>query len=102
MSQKYVSIFAGRATTELGTKIAEAYGTTLGKSTVVEFSDREFQPSFEESIRCSIPSMAPELTEQGYPRLDCIVTVVDALRMRDEFGSGLDLTRQNIDEEDID
>ena len=50
---------------------------------------------------CSIPSMAPEMTEQGYPRLDCIVTVVDALRMRDEFGSGLDLTRQNIDEEDI-
>ena len=50
---------------------------------------------------CSIPSMAPEVTEHGYPRLDCIVTVVDALRMRDEFGSGLDLTRQNIDEEDI-
>ena len=50
---------------------------------------------------CSIPSMAPEATEHGIPRLDCIVTVVDALRMRDEFGSGLDLTRQNIDEEDI-
>ena len=50
---------------------------------------------------CSIPSMAPEVTEHGYPLLDCIVTVVDALRMRDEFGSGLDLTRQNIDEEDI-
>ena len=51
MSQKYVSIFAGRATTELGTKIAEAYGTQLGKSSVVEFSDREFQPSFNESVR---------------------------------------------------
>ena len=50
---------------------------------------------------CSIPSMAPEEIEHGYPKLDCIVTVVDALRMRDEFGSGLDLTRQNIDEEDI-
>ena len=50
---------------------------------------------------CSIPSMAPEVTEHGYPRLDCIVTVVDALRMRDEFGSGLDLMRQNIGEEDI-
>ena len=50
---------------------------------------------------CSIPSMATEVTEHGYPLLDCIVTVVDALRMRDEFGSGLDLTRQNIDEEDI-
>ena len=50
---------------------------------------------------CSIPSMAPEVTEHGEPRLDCIVTVVDALRMRDEFGNGLDLLRQNIDEEDI-
>ena len=50
---------------------------------------------------CSIPSMAPEVTEHGVPRLDCIVTVVDALRMRDEFGSGLDLLKQNIDEEDI-
>ena len=50
---------------------------------------------------CSIPSMAPEVTEHGIPRLDCIVTVVDALRMRDEFGNGLDLLRQNIDEEDI-
>ena len=50
---------------------------------------------------CSIPMMAPEVTENGVPRLDCIVTVVDALRMRDEFGSGLDLTRPDIDEEDI-
>ena len=50
---------------------------------------------------CTIPQMAPEVTENGCPRLDCIVTVVDALRMRDEFGSGLDLMRQNIDEEDI-
>lgn len=51
MSQKYVSIFAGRATKELGEKIAHAYGVPLGKSTVMEFSDHEFQPSFEESIR---------------------------------------------------
>ena len=50
---------------------------------------------------CSIPSMAPEVTANGCPRLDCIVTVVDALRMRDEFGGGMDLLRQNIDEEDI-
>ena len=50
---------------------------------------------------CSIPSMAPELTKNGYPRLDCIVTVVDALRMRDEFEGGALLTRPDIDEEDI-
>jgi ribose-phosphate pyrophosphokinase len=51
MSGKFVSIFAGRATHELGEKIAKAYGTELGKSSVVEFSDHEFQPSFDESIR---------------------------------------------------
>jgi len=50
---------------------------------------------------CSIPQMAPEVTAKGYPVLDCIVTVVDALRMRDEFEGGLSLTKQNIAEEDI-
>ena len=50
---------------------------------------------------CSIPSMDPELTKNGYPRLDRIVTVVDALRMRDEFEGGALLTRPDIDEEDI-
>jgi len=50
---------------------------------------------------CSIPSMDPELTKDGYPRLDCIVTVVDALRMRDEFEGGALLTRPDIGEEDI-
>jgi G3E family GTPase len=48
---------------------------------------------------CSIPQMVPTLECQ--PRLDAIVTVVDALRMKDEFGSGLNLTRPDIDEEDI-
>ena len=51
MSGRYVSIFAGRATKELGIKIAEAYGSSLGKSSVAVFSDGEFQPSYEESIR---------------------------------------------------
>jgi GTP-binding protein Era len=37
----------------------------------------------------------------GTARLDCIVTVVDALRMKDEFAGGLDLLKQNIEEEDI-
>ena len=48
---------------------------------------------------CSIPSMAPDM--KCMPRLDAIVTVVDALRMKDEFGSGLNLTRPGIEEEDI-
>ena len=51
MSEKFVSIFAGRATHDLGDRIAESYGAPLGKSSVVEFSDHEFQPIFERSIR---------------------------------------------------
>lgn len=50
---------------------------------------------------CSIPSMAPEVTKNGVPLLDCIVTVVDALRMKDEFANGNDLMKQNLDEDDI-
>ena len=50
---------------------------------------------------CSIPFMEDKYRKDGYPVLDCIVTVVDALRMRDEFGSGSDLMREQIDEEDI-
>ena len=51
MSEKFVSIFAGRATHGLGEKIAAAYGKPLGNAIVTEFSDHEFQPCFEESIR---------------------------------------------------
>jgi G3E family GTPase len=50
---------------------------------------------------CSIPSMAPEVIKNGIPLLDCIVTVVDALRLKDEFASGNDLMKQNLEEDDI-
>ena len=50
---------------------------------------------------CSMPVLAPQFAKDGLPRLDCIVTVVDALRMRDEFAGGLDLLKTNIEEEDI-
>ena len=49
----------------------------------------------------SMRVMDDEYTRGGIPRLDNIVTVVDALRMRDEFGCGEDLKRPGIDEEDI-
>ena len=50
---------------------------------------------------CSMERMAPEVTKDGVPRLDCIATVVDATRLKDEFDCGTGLTRDNIDEEDI-
>ena len=50
---------------------------------------------------CSMPVMAPNLCVNGIPRLDCIVTVVDALRLKSEFGAGDNLTAPNIGEEDL-
>ena len=50
---------------------------------------------------CSIPSLEAKYNRSGVPELDCIVTVVDALRMKSEFGCGDALTKKDIDEEDI-
>ena len=50
---------------------------------------------------CSIPTMGPEYIRDGIPVVDSIVTVVDALRMKDEFGSGKDLLRPSLAEDDI-
>ena len=50
---------------------------------------------------CSIPTLGPKYIKNGVPRLDSIVTVVDALRMKDEFGGGDNLQKQNLDEDDL-
>lgn len=50
---------------------------------------------------CSMPLMAPDLCNTAEPRLDAIVTVVDALRLQSEFESGKSLQSNKIAEEDI-
>lgn len=50
-----IKLFAGSANTELAEQIASASGNKLGDLTLSRFSDGEFQPSFNESIRgCDI------------------------------------------------
>jgi ribose-phosphate pyrophosphokinase len=49
--QANVKLFAGQATRTLAEKIAAAYGKNLGNVSVLNFSDGEFQVSYEESIR---------------------------------------------------
>jgi ribose-phosphate pyrophosphokinase len=44
-------IFSGRGSVDLAERIAKAYGQTLGKVEMTDFSDGEFQPSFEETVR---------------------------------------------------
>jgi ribose-phosphate pyrophosphokinase len=46
-----VKIFSGRASRSLAEQIASKYGVSLGDVNVMEFSDGEFQPSFEETVR---------------------------------------------------
>jgi ribose-phosphate pyrophosphokinase len=49
--QESSKIFSGTATRYLSEKIAAASGERLGEVTVSRFSDGEFQPSFEETVR---------------------------------------------------
>lgn len=47
------------------------------------------------------PQMYPNLTTKGIARLDSVVTVVDALRLRDEFSEGHDLYKKDMKEDDL-
>ena len=49
----------------------------------------------------TMPQVVPQWEEDGFPRLDCIVTVVDALRLKDEFNGGHKLLGGNLAEDDI-
>jgi G3E family GTPase len=51
---------------------------------------------------CSMPQLSLKFGHlNNLPKLDCIVTVVDALRMQSEFACGDSLKRKGLDEEDI-
>ena len=50
---------------------------------------------------CTIPQMGSQYVRGAVPYVDCIVTVVDALRMRDEFENGGSLERENIEDDDL-
>ena len=47
------------------------------------------------------PQMYPNLATKGIARLDSVVTVIDALRLRDEFESGNDLYHKEHAEDDL-
>jgi ribose-phosphate pyrophosphokinase len=51
LMQPTAKIFSGRNSATLAEKIAQAYGQSLGTVAFTEFSDGEFQPSFEETVR---------------------------------------------------
>lgn len=46
-----IKFFSGEETRYLSEKIVKSFGTELGKSSLLKFSDGEFQPSLDESVR---------------------------------------------------
>ncbi len=74
-----IKIFAGRDSKYLAEKIAASFGTTLGQSEVLQFSDGEFQPCFNESIRgCTV-----FIIQSTFPPSDTLMELlmmVDAAR----------------------
>jgi len=50
---------------------------------------------------CSYAQMVPQFATDGLPTLDCICSVVDALRIRDEFEGGDQLAHYVPKEEDL-
>ena len=49
--ERPIKFFAGSNTKHLANKIANAFGVELNKSSMIEFSDGEFEPSFDETVR---------------------------------------------------
>ena len=50
-----IKFFTARASTYLAEKIAKSFGTELGRTSVFQFSDGEFQPAYDESVRgCTV------------------------------------------------
>ena len=49
----------------------------------------------------TMPALAPQAVKDGCPYVDCIATVVDALRMKDEFEGGSALEKEDIGEDDL-
>lgn len=74
-----IKFFAGRGSRYLAEKIVASYGTTLGNSEVQQFSDGEFQPCFNESIRgCTV-----FIIQSTFPPLDNLMELlmmIDAAR----------------------
>ena len=50
---------------------------------------------------CTMPSFGTQYTRGAVPYVDCIVTIVDSLRMKDEFAGGSALEKEDIGDDDL-
>ena len=74
-----VKLFAGTGSKELALKIAKNYGKPLGESTLSRFSDGEFQPSYDETVRgCDV--FIIQSTYQPNDNLMELLLMIDAAK----------------------
>jgi ribose-phosphate pyrophosphokinase len=74
-----IKFFAGSGSTYLAEKIAKCYGTELGSTSLLRFSDGEFQPSYLESVRgCSV--FIVQSTFQPTDNLFELLLMIDAAK----------------------
>lgn len=85
---------------DLATQLADLAATRRFDYIVIEASGICEPAPIAQTI-CSIPSLLPPAACPVVPRLDCIATVVDALRLRSEFNSGDTLRRTDLADDDI-
>ena len=85
---------------DLVTQIADLAATRRFDYIVIEASGI-CEPAPIANTICTMPTFGTQYTRGAIPYVDCIVTVVDALRMKDEFGGGEALGREDIDDEDL-
>ena len=86
--------------TDLIEQLHELVASKLFDYIVIEASGI-CEPAPKAQTICSMPAMAPQLIKEGVPALDAVVTVVDALRIRDEFSNGNELIHNPNPEEDL-
>lgn len=74
-----IKLFAGSGTKDLAKKIADSYGKELGDVTLSRFSDGEFQPHFNESVRgCDV--FLIQSTNQPNDNLVELLLMIDAAK----------------------
>ncbi len=74
-----IKIFAGQNSREIAKGIAEKYGTHLGKTSFLKFSDGEFQPCYEETVRGNFVFIV-QSTNMPTDNLFELLLMIDAAR----------------------
>ena len=75
-----IKFFSGRASTYLAEKIATSFGTELGRTSVFQFSDGEFQPAYDESVRGRIVFIVQSTFPPGDNLMELLMMIDAAKR----------------------